>query len=274
MKPYGWRTIPGSSGSGGPIQALDAAQTTAFLARTSGLSATETNAYRALINGLVADGIWSLLDIFYIFATNTRTTALLNLINSSFTATEHGTVSFTADQGYTGDNSTFYLDTGWQSTNGPNFSQNSAAFGCYILSSTSTATEVAMGQDVIWYDVLFYPQQTLGNLGASITSTTPGTLAVANASDVGQYSALRTGATASAIYKNGSATPVATSADGSKAPSANNLFIFALNQGSPANLYRRQMSAAWVGGGMTAAQVIQLQSRINAYMTALGINVY
>jgi len=40
----------------------DAAATTAFLARTSGLSGTETAAYMALINGMVTDGTWALMD--------------------------------------------------------------------------------------------------------------------------------------------------------------------------------------------------------------------
>jgi hypothetical protein len=255
------------------VSGIPGPQASAFLARTSGLSPLETAAYVNLINGLVSDGLWSLLDVLYIFATNTQTTALLNLVSTSYAGTAHGTVNFTADQGYTGDGSTFYIDTGWKSTNGPNFVQNSAAFGCYIL-ITGGATEVAMGQSVSWYDVLFYPQQTLGNLGASITSTSPGALAAVNASDVGQWSVLRTGASSSAVYKNGSATPFATSADGSKAPSANNLFIFALNNGSPSNFYGGQIAAAWTGGGMTQANTLAVQSHINDYMGALGIQVY
>src|ERR1039457_3408340 len=100
-----------TTGAGGyaAIGSGNAAQTTAFLARTSGLSGTETTAYTNLINGLVSDGTWSLLDALYIFATNSTTTANLNLISTSFGLTQHGTVTFSADHGYTGDGTAGYL---------------------------------------------------------------------------------------------------------------------------------------------------------------------
>ena len=73
-----------------------------FLARTSGLDTTHVNAYTALIDGLVADGVWSKFDVLRIYATQNSTTALLNLKSSSFTAVTHGSPSFTADRGFTG----------------------------------------------------------------------------------------------------------------------------------------------------------------------------
>ena len=64
--------------SGNAGNAANAAQTTAFLARTSGLSGPETSAYTRMINGMVADGTWALLDALYVFATNNTTTANLD----------------------------------------------------------------------------------------------------------------------------------------------------------------------------------------------------
>src|SRR5215471_17837360 len=78
-------------------------QASAFLARTSGLSTQERNAYINLINGLVSDGVWSLLDALYVMATNTTSTAALNLVSTSFSLVTHGSMTFTADVGYTGD---------------------------------------------------------------------------------------------------------------------------------------------------------------------------
>jgi hypothetical protein len=40
-------------------------QAAAFLARTSGLSLVERRAYINLINGMVTDGDWALLDALY-----------------------------------------------------------------------------------------------------------------------------------------------------------------------------------------------------------------
>ena len=67
------------SGGGGGCSAA-----TTFLARTSGLSGTETTAYTTMICGMITDGTWSLFDGLYVFATNTKTTAKLNLVSTSY----------------------------------------------------------------------------------------------------------------------------------------------------------------------------------------------
>src|SRR4051812_41014056 len=74
----------------------------AFLARTSALDATHTAAYSALICGLVSDGIWTKFDVLHIYATQDDTTALLNLVSTSYTGTANGGITFTTDRGYTG----------------------------------------------------------------------------------------------------------------------------------------------------------------------------
>src|SRR5208283_4790005 len=86
-------------------------QANAFIARTSGLSATENAAYTAMICGMVTDGTWSLLDALYIFATNNTTTAALSLVSSTYNGTVTGTLTFSADNGWTGNGSTGYLST-------------------------------------------------------------------------------------------------------------------------------------------------------------------
>jgi hypothetical protein len=135
---------PATSGGAGCTAATN------FLARTSGLSGTETTAYTTMICGLVTDGVitgnlsgatgcGSVLDGLYIFATNTTTTANLNLCGTSYGLTQHGSVTFNADTGYTGDGTTGYFDTGFNpSTAGGNFSLNSASIGSYILTNRTT----------------------------------------------------------------------------------------------------------------------------------------
>jgi hypothetical protein len=85
---------------GGVPKLRAATPSAAFLARTSGLNAAHRNAYTALIDGLVTDGVWTSLDALYITATDTTTNANLNLVSSSFPLTQTGTITFTADQGY------------------------------------------------------------------------------------------------------------------------------------------------------------------------------
>src|SRR5215469_5596790 len=108
-------------------------QSAAFLARaTDVVSITDKTNYDTMITGLVTDGVWSKLDALYIFAAVDRTTALLNLVSNTFNCTEHGTINFSAYQGYTGDSSTFYLDSGFTpNAGGTLFSLNSANLGAY-----------------------------------------------------------------------------------------------------------------------------------------------
>jgi hypothetical protein len=269
----------GSVGGGSGVSSSAAgacSQYTTFIARTSGTSGVEQAAYQAMICGMVTDGTWPLLDTFYIFATNTQTTALLNLVSASFAGTAHGTVAFTADHGYTGDGSTFYIDSGWKPTNGPNWATNSASFGVYVLTnSTSVVSNTAIGQDAITnFDVLLKPLTNLTIIGASgqINSASQPASAVSNANNQGSYVVSRTSSANFVVYKNQSSLGTVTNTSG--AASAANVYIFANNGGVPGSFFTLQMSAAFTGGGLSGAQEAAVESRINAYMTALGINVY
>jgi hypothetical protein len=274
----GWSKGGGWGGQGWSAPA-DAAATTAFLARTSGLSGTETAAYKALINGLVADGVFALLDALYIFATNTTTTANLNLISTSFGLTKTGTVTFTADQGYTGDGSTGFLDTGYVPfTAGLNYSQNSASFGAYVRGGRTTANNAltVMGTQeggVKW--AYLVPLTAASTAGADINGETFPNFTLPSNTANGLVSVVRTSSGSTNAYKNASSTSLGTPTDGSDGLSTNSFYICAYNSDGPGgNFSTDQISAAYIGGGITGAQHLLLSNRINAFMTALGINVY
>lgn len=128
-----------------PVAAGGCSQATTFLARTSGLDATHQNAYITMICGMVTDGTWTKFDILYITATADATTAGLNLVSTSFTLT-NTSATFTADTGYAGNGTTAYLDTGYNpSTNGVNFTQNSAALLAWSTKSADDNANV-LGQ--------------------------------------------------------------------------------------------------------------------------------
>jgi hypothetical protein len=89
------------------------------------------------------------------------------------------------------------------------------------------------------------------------------------------YAFSRTGASTSAYYLNGASTTSGTHASG--AISNNSFLILARRQGAgnaAIEFSADQLSAAFIGGGLNATQAGQVSTRINAYMTALGINVY
>lgn len=248
-----------------------------FLARTSGLSGTETDAYCNLINGLVADSLWTKLDALYIFATKDTTTANLNLKSTSFGLTQTGTVTFTADQGYTGDASTGNLNTGFTpSTAGGNYALNAASFGVYALTSRTTGQNYAqMGTNTVGLGTSasdLYPWFTDNNLYGEINANGGGVAAPANAQ--GMYAVTRTASNALAVYRNGSS--FTTAATTSVALPDQTFFILAAHGGSNTTVGRSgdKLSAAFIGGSLNGTEAGNLSTRINAYMTALGINVY
>lgn len=246
-------------------------QSGTFLARTSGLSTTERNAYDTMICGMVTDGDWSKIDVLYVFATNNQTTALLNLKSTSFGGTTHGTVSFSADHGYTGDASTFCIDTGYNaSTAGLNVTATSAAMGIYVLSSRTTGQAwtgigVQDGSGTPFWGI--FAKFADNNAYAQYN----GNAGVAMANAQGQSVAVRTSATAMALWKNN--TSVVSNAAATGGLVNVNMSVFCENNGS-FNVQNTgdQQSAAFIGSG--GINVANVSARINAYMTALGINVY
>lgn len=103
-------------GLGAPVAAGGGcSQATAWLARVT-VDATHQTAYTTLICDLVTDGVWAKLSIFYVLNTQNSTTALLNMISSSFPLTANGTIAFTADHGYAGSTTTNFLSSTWSET--------------------------------------------------------------------------------------------------------------------------------------------------------------
>jgi hypothetical protein len=283
-----WILCSVATKNAGPVAGVAA---TNFLARTSGLSATERNAYINLINGLVADGIitgnlsgaagcGSVLDALYILSTNTTTTAKLNLCGTSFSLVYSGTPpeasQFSADHGYTGDGSTVLLNTQFNpSTAGGNFALNSASLGVYDLTNRAANASLQIGaaDPTPEYDFINVLQAT-GSMQSELNGNANNVSAGAGTSN-GLSASSRTGSTAISMYKNGSSTPFATPATTSVGRVNNNLYILGANiSGVAGSFTSDQLSAVFIGGGLTGAQYAALAARINAYMTAVGCNVY
>lgn len=242
-------------------------QATTFLARTSGLSGTETSAYTTLICGLVSDGNFSLFDALYIFATNSTTTAGLNVVSTSFTLTPHGTLTFSADNGYTGDGSTGWLDTG-VTYSGTQFTQNSGSLGVYVLAQNScgaVCVEIGATFPASFLQNQFTTtmQGFIGGSDSLLTTTIPA-----------QWIITRTSSVVDVLYRNGSSAATGTSA--STGLPTQSMSILAMNQfgGTQGDFSPDKLSAAWIGGAVNATQAGQIDKRINCYMTALGINLY
>lgn len=252
-------------------------EATTFLARTSGLNGTETAAYTAMICGMVADGVWSKLDALYIFATNTTTTANLNLINTSYTLSQVGSggaLTFTADQGYTGVFGSA-LDTGLVLTSATKYTLNSGGFGGYILNNRTAGDPAILGGVSNIQVTYLRTNSASNNSEFDVNSSTFSTVSATTAQ--GSWFNNRSaasGAGALTLYRNGISVSATTTATVS-VPAVEPVYINALNNSGTVNSSGTdQISAFWIGGGFTGTDVANFSSRVNAYMTALGINVY
>jgi hypothetical protein len=247
------------------------AEATAFLARTSGLDTTHTNAYVALINGLVADGIWSKLDMLHVYATQDSTTALLNLVSTSFSGTVYGAPTFTADRGFTGTNgsSSVYIDTGFNATTAPSpkFTQNSGHVSAWSVVDVGAIGNAAIGVIASGYQTTLYPKFTDNNAYYRVNSLATGT---ANATPTGHYLARRSTSSSIDGYKNGSLA-INNSSTTSAAPVNFNFYTLAANNNGTAAGSSHQVAMASIGSSLTATEVTNFYNRLRTYMTAVGV---
>jgi hypothetical protein len=253
------------------------AQASQFLARSTGLDVTHQNAYINMIDGLVADGVWTKLDVLYIFATANSTSALLNLVSSNFTGVAHGSPAFVADRGFTGvdGSTTVYIDTQFNPTTatGPQFTTNS----CHVSAWSNTDVTAGASGGALIGD---YQSGTTNithivakNASAQATfrindGTASG--AFSSSSSIGHWVASRTGASASAGYNNGSlfASPNAAAGTLQNFPFA----VLAENgAGGIVGGTACELAMASIGAGLTATDVNNLYNRVANYLSAIGM---
>jgi hypothetical protein len=250
----------------------------AYLARTTGGNAGGNAAnIIALIDGLVADGVWPLLDCLYVLAQQNEADALLNLIGTSYLLTQvgalgrsgprTGTIIFTQYRGFDGFNTAAsYFDTGFDPTvSSPNFTQNSASFGVWT-NFDWLESAVVFGNGITGGTSHLYPHFTDNNFYARVNSpTTPGTLTPASA---GLYVGDRPSSSAVNLYYNGT-NPWGDMADASQTLASNHFRLGAGIVGAS----RQQFAAAFIGASLGDAGQLALYNRLRAYMTAVGVSL-
>jgi hypothetical protein len=250
------------------IAAADSAQALAFLARTSGLDGAHIAHYKALINGLVLDGVWTKLDTLYIFATQTQATALLNLVSSSFNASLISAPAFTADAGFAGINGTQFVDTNFNaSTAGGLYGTNSAHMmlwgnaatvgdgNCQVIANAANGSHIYAR----------FSGDTNAYFRINCTSAAGASVASAH----GFYLGNRSGGSAWQGYKD-SGTALVTGTDAASAP-VNGTFTLPAGASGGQTSSLDQFSAFGCGGSLSAADVGNYNSRMRTYMTAVGV---
>lgn len=224
-------------------------------------------------NKLVYDlknyGIWSKLDLFYVFATHTNAAseALINWANpgvGDYSEASGMIVGFTAHEGITNSNATGYLANGINpSTEMSNWSLNSAHMGFYsrtdtvgngfeiTVTSTSGGTMtnyLAAGTSDVW--------QTKIN-DDTFDTYDPG-------HTVGFFVTSRTASGSYDKYIDGNSV---------KTPSIASVAVPNSNMVSFSSSVDRQLSFFTFGGGLTPTEVSNFKTALESYMSAFGTNI-
>ena len=260
-------------GAGQQIASFSAScsQATTFLARTSGLNAAHQFQYNALICGMVADSNWSSLDALYKLATDTTTDAYLNLVSSSYGLTAHGSGSFSADNGWIGDGSSGYLDTGFTpSTASGNFALSSATVAAYVVNNRIAAhayENIGGGTAGYVFNESMNGTSVL-NGGANTTQATSGAVVTAK----GLLTFTLNGTVQSLLSNAG---VVGTNTQTATALGNSSLSIGAFNFGGVYSSYTADtLGYVAFGAGLSNLNALLFNYRINADATALGINAF
>lgn len=246
-------------------------QSTAWLARATNvtLTADKTN-YDNLICGLVTDGVWSKLDAMWVLLAPDVTTAVLNLVSSSFPLTKTGTITFTAYAGVVGDASTGFYDTGFTpSTSGTNFVVNSATFGACQSNNRTTGQNWASGGNLTSNaNVRMVPNF---NGSFAVVGMNDGNFTPANSNAQGLFAVDRSGLSLSTLYKNG--TSIGTDAINSNSLAATTIYLLAENNGSNVaqTFSGDTVTIAFLAGSLGATLQGNLQTRVNTYMSAYSV---
>lgn len=267
-----------SAGGGGSCS-----QSTALLARAS-FGGTVGPLLNTFICGLVTDGIidgsmtgsttgatgcGTNVDVMYLFASNNSTNALINLCNTSFTATTGGSPTWSST-GFTGDGSGAYIDTNFNAgSSGSAYTQNAAHVAGCISSSRTTPANTS-----VWGSLA-----SAGYIFLTPVGTSPNNFEVngfafpsySNTDAKGFYLATRASVNDLELYK---ATTNLSSTSG--APGGNmskNLLALAFNDtGGPGLFATDTIAFLMAGGGINSTQEALIAGRVSTLMTALSIS--
>ncbi len=233
------------------------------------------SARKTVINSLVQqlkdDGNWDELDTLWVMAAHDSQGGRLDWKDPSGTElTRINTPTFTVDEGYLGDGSSSYLQTGWNAqTQSVNFTRNDASFGIYLRTDLSEdRNDMGVLNSVPLYRG-YLNSRAFGVCQVYVnTPTAAGAPAIVNS--LGTISGKRTGAALGDTIQNG--VSLGTNTNVSEAiPSFDPYILTRNNGGAPLGFSNKQASIVFYGSG--AINHLTLHTAFNDYMTSLGKNV-
>lgn len=213
--------------------------------------------------------IMAKMDAFYVTAAHDAQAARRNWVADAFNLAAVNSPTFEADRGYTGNGSSSYLGTGFvPSTAGGQMSQDSAHLGVWSRTNASTGSPPIGVRNGGSSRQTFLTLRNADLSVARINQDTAGT-AIASTNSIGHFVGRRSGASASALFRNGAS--LGTQVEASSGLPQFEIVICALNTGGVVgNFNNYQIATAHFGANLTDADISALYSAINIYLTAVG----
>jgi hypothetical protein len=248
-------------------QTVSDADAQAFVTNAGIVDQVEANAINNLVIGMKADGLWTKMQAVYPFVGGTATTHKFNLKNPLDTDAAFRLVF---NGGWT-HSSTGALPNGtnaWANTyltTQATLGLNSTSFGVYSRTNTNTlapaignVTGAAPGECSLW---LNFGNAAYLRVNSNIVSN------IANFDSKGLFIANRVNSTQVQLQIRGTQTTFANASQ-STYPQP-----FQLGGVNPNNFDNKQLAFAFIGDGLTAQNMTDLNTAVVAFQTALSRNV-
>lgn len=270
---YGNRILTTSLPIGAAAQAITwpslkgtCSRATSFLTRMKAPSTSLQEQVNGVICGLVADGTFSSMDVFYDFLMDVRTNANLNMIANADNITVHGNPTFTAFGGYSGSGvTTDYLTTNYSPAGSPNFTTNSAAFGVCVLNARSIGSAGVAGGSVdgSGNSIFIQPFTRASNFQWQVNGKLVAGGAYSNSSTRGDWIVARISATQLAVALDGAAQSL-VDGNSTEIPNVSVTLLAGNNHGSIIDASTDTLGFVWFGSTPSIAQAMTIHSRIHA----------
>ena len=252
-------------------------ETLAWIAAVEGQGGSVSSPRQTIVNTLVvalkSGGLFTKTDRLFLLASESAIQAKVSLATGNHIfASVNNSPTFTVDEGYAGNRSTMFIDSGFNPTSGtPQFSLNSAFMFAYLRTTPTAGVDSEMGNGTFpgnrsHIQVRFFTTADQ----SSLCDGADGAYSLITSAKSVLYS--RTASNLTTRYVNGVAD--GTNSAASTALHNLNFFILGCNNGSLVNPSGAQNSVAAWGSGLNGTEAAAYQAAFNAYMTSLGKNTY
>lgn len=253
-------------------RAITAAQFADAFDRKVSIGATRKTQITTLIQNMMDDGTWWLIDALWLYAAENSGQALRDLKGLVLSEIGGSSPTFTADQGYTFDGTDDYLASGFiPATSGAHMEGDDQAIGVWERSNTSSDGYAA--------GALQSTTRNLSVISTAVNGLNKGRangelLEFSNVTGSAFRMVSRQGTTVRGQTITASVTATNTSytvAANAENPPNREVYVGCRNNaGTAADFRACQLSALVMAGSLTADQVTSIGQRIRAHLQAIG----